>query len=343
MFETKQSNYRSAIAKPTVIEEDRIGFKNNGKNRTATEVCSKLVELFEKDGYLGCILKGQANHCYYPSSLAAYRTCGDVDLWLVPRQKASIKEPIGQVISYLDRYKPFVTFCYLHIGLAPYNGIPIEVHLRPTFLNSPVRNRRLMRYMGEFEECVEQGNTDDNVLLPKLKVKYDAVFQLVHIYRHLLDEGVGLRQVLDYYFLLRAFERAGEDKDSAMEVISSLGMKKIASALMWVIGMAFVPEYKGECESWMLCAPSEKDGLFLLDEIMVAGNFGQYDPRMHKTQGDVYSVSYSVRHAKNRFRHNLRFLSSYPEEVIWEPIARICHFIWKRVRLRGRRFDGKTI
>ena len=32
-------------------------------------------------------------------------------------------------------------------------------------------------------------------------------------------------------------------------------------------------------ETWMICAPNEKEGSMLLEEIMKGGNFGQYDER----------------------------------------------------------------
>ena len=33
-------------------------------------------------------------------------------------------------------------------------------------------------------------------------VEFNFIFQLTHIYAHLMNEGIGLRQLLDYYFVL---------------------------------------------------------------------------------------------------------------------------------------------
>ena len=82
----------------------------------------------------------------------------------------------------------------------------------------------------------------------------------------------------------------------------------------------------------LLCEPNEKDERFLLSEIMTAGNFGQADPRM----GELNTSSLlkrQVSQAWRRFKRNMRFMRSYPGEVIWEPVVRMEHFAWKKLRL----------
>ena len=36
-------------------------------------------------------------------------------------------------------------------------------------------------------------------------VEFNLIFQLTHIYAHLMNEGIGLRQLLDYYYVLCDF------------------------------------------------------------------------------------------------------------------------------------------
>ena len=165
-----------------------------------------------------------------------------------------------------------------------------------------------------------------------MRVEEDVVYQMNHIYRHLVDEGVGLRQVVDYYWLLRRFQdscfkfqKVAIDCEGIKEVISWLGMRKFAGALMYVL-----KELLGMPEKYLLCEPSEKDGKFLMEEILMSGNFGHGDPRM----GDVAQGGYMksrVSQAWRRFKRNMRFLSSYPGEVIWEPVVRVRHFAWKKL------------
>lgn len=46
----------------------------------------------------------------------------------------------------------------------------------------------------------------DGVKIPAMRVAEDVIYQMNHIYWHLIDEGVGLRQIIDYYFCLRQFK-----------------------------------------------------------------------------------------------------------------------------------------
>ena len=113
-----------------------------------------------------------------------------------------------------------------------------------------------------------------------------------------------------------------------MKIISSCGMKRFATALMFVLKDIF---HVGNDE--LICGISEKDGLFLLNEIMMAGNFGHYDIRMNDIEVRKGKLSFQLQRASRRFMRNLRFLSSYPEEVICEPFARVYHFVWRKFGL----------
>ena len=73
----------------------------------------------------------------------------------------------------------------------------------------------------------------------------------------------------------------------------------------------------------LVCQPRKKDGQFLLDEIMKAGNFGKYDERN--------------KHRQNRWanglqnlKRNLRFVSRYPQEVCWMPAWKLWHWCWRK-------------
>ena len=301
------------------------------RNRQTTDVCLRLTEIMSKEGFDTCILKGQANHVYYDRlidgvSLGMLRVCGDVDAWIWPKEK--ILHPVKCIIDYCQRKNILISLCHLHAEVKPIGGVPVEIHFRPSFLNAPWRNRSFQKL---FKVAVfENAKIDDIGIVKKLRVDYDLVFQMNHIYRHLLDEGVGLRQVFDFYVQLKDYNKERivrkelMGKEEIMKIISSCGMKRFATALMFVLKDIF---HVGNDE--LICGISEKDGLFLLNEIMMAGNFGHYDIRMNDIEVRKGKLSSQLQRASRRFMRNLRFLSSYPEEVICEPFARVYHFVWR--------------
>ena len=304
------------------------------ENELALKTCQKVCETLGKDGFRSCVLKGQANHAYYPGTMGKRRSCGDVDVWTAPKEEGRCKkEDVKRVLEYIEKNHELTGLCWLHCDFDDENGVPVEVHFHPSFMNDPVHNRRFQEYFADFNGCVVEKKVD-GVTMPALRVEKDVIYQMNHIYRHLLDEGVGLRQVVDYFFLLknyteinglsdRSINTDSKDYKDTEDVLRHLGMRKFAGALMWVMKVVC-----GMPDEYLLCQPVEKDGQFLLHEIIMSGNFGHSDPRMVAL--DTSSVLMRrLTQAWRRFKRNLRFLGSYPREVIWEPFARMYHFAWK--------------
>ena len=311
------------------------------RNALTTKVCGEVVGQMERDGLRCCVLKGQANHRYYPEGMGNRRNCGDIDIWVEPinslkfsveslesvTKSRSSKSSTSQVLEYVDAHYERDGLCWLHCNFTDKSGVPVEVHFHPSFFSRPKYNRRFQRYFADMEQCVERVKID-GVEIPAMRVEEDVIYQMNHIYRHLIDEGVGLRQVVDYYWLLRRFsdERlAVRDKETVMEIVEWLGMRKFAGALMYVLH-----ELLGMPSEYLLCEPVEKDGKFLMEEILMSGNFGHQDPRMGELASGSYLKS-RVSQAWRRFKRNMRFVTTYPGEVIWEPIVRVEHFVWKKL------------
>lgn len=295
------------------------------RNKESKDLCRNLSEMYRMDGFDCCVMKGQSNRLYYPDELAVCRSSGDIDMWMRPMNK--VKHPVAETMHYFQKKDDIVSLCYLHIENKHVDSVPLEVHFRPSFFNEPIINRRFLRWM-KWNDCVEWS---DILGFNVLKTDYNLVFQMNHLYRHLLDEGIGLRQVLDYYFLLKKFTQGDKTrmhKKDLMTVVKRLGMERFAGALMWVL-MVVLAMPKEE----LLCETNEKDGRFLLDEIMRSGNFGHYDPRMQKLQGDSHSLHIQLHRVWLRMRRNIRFVISYPSEVVFEPIARAEHFLWRKLKL----------
>ena len=164
-------------------------------NARLDKAAVEVVEWFGRKGFRTCVLKGQGNALLYPPGME--RTPGDIDLWVDGGDR--------KVVSFVRSLSPDEKVCYHHIGFPEYNGVEVEVHFRPSFLFCFRHNRRLQGYYErvmdeQFAHRVKLGEQGD-VAVPK--AEFNLIFQLTHIFTHLMNEGIGLRQLLDYFFLLK--------------------------------------------------------------------------------------------------------------------------------------------
>ena len=156
-----------------------------------------VSEWFQKKGFRTCILKGQGNALMYPNPNS--RTPGDIDIWVEGEDK--------RVISFVRSISPYEKACYHHIEFPSYKGVEVEVHYRPSFLLCFWHNRKLQKYYErvkeeQFSHRVMLGEQGE-IAIPTME--FNLIFQLTHIYAHLMNEGIGLRQLLDYYYVLCDF------------------------------------------------------------------------------------------------------------------------------------------
>ena len=154
--------------------------------------------------------------------------------------------------------------------------------------------------------------------LPTPNNAFNRIYILVHIYRHLFAEGIGLKQLLDYYFVLQqGFTEV--EREETLHTLRSLGMIRFTRAVMWVL-----QEVYGLPDRYLLTSPDEEEGRFLLSEIMLAGNFGQHDERLQRAEGEG-----TFRWGLRKVMRNFRFVRSYPSEVLWSPLFKVWHLFWR--------------
>ena len=166
-------------------------------NVRLNDAAIQVSEWFRKKGFRTCILKGQGNALLYPNPYS--RTPGDIDIWVEGGDK--------RVISFVRSISPHEKACYHHIEFPSYKGVEVEVHYRPSFLLCFWHNRKLQKYYervkeAQFSHRVMLGEQGE-IAIPT--AEFNLIFQLTHIYAHLMNEGIGLRQLLDYYYVLCDF------------------------------------------------------------------------------------------------------------------------------------------
>lgn len=290
----------------------------------------KVCKNFENKGFANCILKGQGNALLYPDPYM--RTPGDIDIYLSGGRR--------KIMKYVDQVCPNQVMRYHHVDF-PVMKTAIEVHFTPSYMFYPIHNRRMQKWFEEVmsEQCNHRVSLPDGygeIHVPQ--VSFNVIYILSHLYRHIFTEGIGLRQLLDYYFVLVKWHtnltnltdsnkslpqmtQINTDLDTLRHELKYLGLWKFAQAVMFVMKEVF-----GLSEDRMIAPMDEREGRFLLDEIMRGGNFGQYDDRM----GDKVDESKIHRYFRMNLR-NLRFVKHYPTEALSEPLFRTWFAVWKKI------------
>lgn len=282
-----------------------------------------LTRIFESEGFGSCILKGQGLAVLYPEGME--RTPGDIDVWIAKKDSFS---------SLCTRRKEIVKLCRKVVGIRevfyhhtdlPLKGKDIEVHFTPSWMFAPWHNAKLQHFFEKEWERRRFIRIDakmlsgrkqmfDGFYVPSLEM--NVIYVLLHIYRHVFSEGIGLRQVLDYFYVLH---QRNYDKQKVLDVINSIGLLPFAGAMMWVL-----KEVLAMREDIMICKPDRKRGQLLLDEIMMSGNFGKWDERLSKMNRDSLWSRFN-----ENMKRNLRLVHHYPSEALCAPIWRIWQKIWK--------------
>ena len=344
----------------------------------------KVCQNFENKGFANCILKGQGNALLYPDPYM--RTPGDIDIYLSGGRR--------KIMKYVDQVCPNQVMRYHHVDF-PVMKTAIEVHFTPSYMFFPIHNSRMQKWFKEVmgEQCSHRDSLPDGygeIHVPQ--VSFNVIYILSHLHRHIFTEGIGLRQLLDYYFVICDFHKvyqnssnhpvplskegstshpsplsseerdvtalrcseplrskdggpskvspncAGWDRqdvsgdtattaspssalDRVQKELKHLGLWKFAQAVMFVMKEVF-----GLSEDRMIAPMDEKEGRFLLDEIMRGGNFGQYDTRLgsKENEGKLH------RYLRMSLR-NLRFVKHYPTEALSEPLFRTWFALWKKI------------
>lgn len=305
------------------------------RNLSINEQSVFIVNSFAKENFRSSILKGQGNTCYYSGDTLAgpldlLRTSGDIDVW--------IEGDFNQVNELIQKSRPTKSITKKHIEFNCLFDTEIEVHYRPWIIRNPFKNRIAKRFAKEeAEACFSNG-----VSLPHTKGKtccstlqFNLVHQLVHIHHHMMTEGVGLRQLIDYYMLLKAvpqflfYSHSSNNKDRAVDivkvrkVIKDLGLNRFASAMMWVMNSILGLEQK-----YLLWEPAEKDGRFFIEEVMRIGNFGHEDPERQKIRKNNNTLLWG---GYNLIYRNIRYWRFDYSEWFWGPLWRLYHFGWRKV------------
>ena len=281
------------------------------QNMKVNVVASNLYSMLRGDELRCCILKGQGNALMYPNVYS--RNPGDIDVWVNASRE--------QITEYAKKHFEIGDDIRYHHIETSVDGVPVELHFFPGIMNNPIYNARLQKWFKRNADlqCSNVVSLPDGIgeiAIPT--TAFNVIYQLTHLYHHFFDEGIGMRQIIDYYYVVNNDELL-VIQDTLQKELKHLGLWKFARAVMYVLHEAL-----GLSEEKMIAPMDEKRGKLLLAEILNGGNFGQHFTKYgHFTQQGM---------AKKYFLkiwRNMHFVRYYPAEALSEPIFRTWHFFWR--------------
>ena len=282
------------------------------QNMKVNAVAGKLFAMLRVDGMRCCVLKGQGNALMYPNPYS--RTPGDIDVWI-----DASRERIMEYAQKKFELEDDIRLQHLETSL---DGVPVELHFFPCSMNNPIYHARLQKWFKrnadlQCSHIVGLPDGAGDIAIPT--TAFNVVYQLTHLYHHFFDEGIGMRQIIDYYYVVSMLNVNCEMLTWLPKKLKYLGLWKFAGAVMYVLH-----EVLGLSEERMIVPMDEKRGRLLLAEILDGGNFGRhfskYGGFTHQSMGKKYFL---------KIWRNMHFVRFYPAEALSEPIFRTWHFFWR--------------
>ena len=170
------------------------------QNIKVNVVASKLYSMLREDDLRCCILKGQGNALMYPNAYS--RNPGDIDVWVNASRE--------QITEYAKKHFMIGDDIRYHHLETTLDGVPVELHFFPGIMNNPIYNARLQKWFKrnadlQCSNVVSQPDGIGEIAIPT--TAFNVIYQLAHLYHHIFDEGIGMRQIIDYFLVVNDFSK----------------------------------------------------------------------------------------------------------------------------------------
>ena len=170
------------------------------QNMKVNAVAGKLFSMLREDGLRCCILKGQGNALMYPNPY--FRTPGDIDVWI-----DASRERIMEYSQKKFELEDDIRLQHLETSL---DGVSVELHFFPCSMNNPIYHARLQKWFRrnadlQCSHIVRLPDGAGDIAIPT--TAFNVIYQLTHLYHHFFDEGIGMRQIIDYFLVVNDFSK----------------------------------------------------------------------------------------------------------------------------------------
>ena len=230
---------------------------------------SRLYDVLASVGVKPIVLKGAAAEQYYKNP--TLRTFGDINFLVRGREQfqKAVDTMIKDGYVYTEKESNGEKFSYdrettRHIELLK-NGIEVEIHARYTTQDKE-SNVILEKRLNETEPVTTYVRNDRFLCFPDLE---NGLIILHHINYHILQGGIGFRQIIDWACYAQAVMNDDFWEDHFASAAESVKLKEFAIYLTRMCEIYF-----GIAEHEFTKGASIKTCESLYDLIVKAGNFG---------------------------------------------------------------------
>lgn len=272
------------------------------------------------------LLKGLGAGRLYPN--ARHRQSGDIDLYAGAGRRfvaaASLLQSRADGVLQGEDEKHAIYSC---------RGVGVELHRVAIRFQSPLLHRRFHKHLQTvfpdgLREIVIGRSARVRILPPEVNVFY----QLAHIFHHLLEGGVGLRQLCDW--TLSVWHWNGQMNHSAfLTLVRRFSYERVYGAVAALsVGYLGLPE---ESLPIPLQSGDAHRASILLERILDGGNFGRFrTAKAGAGRRGLYGDWLRFRHTCAETRLWADFC---PQEAWWKPVQKLRFYAVRKINSRIRK------
>ena len=263
-------------------------------NREMNLLVGKLFKKFHKTKLSPVLLKGQAFAANYPSPL--HRQCGDIDIYF--KNRTDCERAVNwaakvdvEAAESSDNKRERKHFAFSA------EGNVVELHYYMCLFENGRLQRRLQEIIDEeFSQSSPFFVDIDDEQIESVPPTLSVLHQIIHIARHLLEAGIGLRQICDLALYIDKYHEK-VDKEKLCGYLEELQLSAVAMALGDILVKCLGMEKRK-----LPFAADERYSDFILNEIFEGGNFGkkkvEYRNGVNGMQRKLQSILYFYKRCK---------------------------------------------
>lgn len=279
-------------------------------NRLHRSVLIKTKKCLQEGGVDVAFMKGLICGARYNNPQR--RQCGDIDFVVAPdcfEKTLNLLEGIGEV----DR-----TLVHEHHGMAFVDGVQLEPHYKVHNYQNPKVDKAMRVMFAEVFPSRLDNVVLDSEEIPVFPPAFECALLVGHMVNHVYAEGLGLRQVIDFWMFLKKEHEAvkSEECKRYLRMMQMERTFRIFSCLCEV--------YLGLPHELLGLDYTTKEEQFatkLMDDILVVGNFGRGVDYLGRNKAMMPLKSYLW-----VFKRCIKLGYLCPVEARWWPVSKFTRY-----------------